>query len=227
VMLSPWVVRNQIQFGRPIAGTTHGGYTLLLGNNPWFYSYLRNGAWGTVWDADAFTADWSARLARGDAHSELANDRLAYAEAKKAIRHEPGMFLYASLVRIGRLWAPLGHRVDAGEGPFGRWLRYATAAWYALELSLAAVGLAAALTSRRLTAAGEDESHPIVWAKTSPGWSRTWLWGVLLVLSFTAVHTLYWTNMRMRAPLEPVVALAAAGGVAWIAARVARRKQLA
>ena len=32
--------------------------------------------------------------------------------------------------------------------------------------------------------------------------------------SVTAVHTFYWSNMRMRAPLTPVIALAAAAGVA-------------
>jgi len=226
LVLSPWVVRNQIHFGRPIAGTTHGGYTLLLGNNPWFYGYLRDGAWGTVWDAEAFKADWSACLARGDARSELANDRLAYAEARKAIRHEPGMFFYACVVRVRWLWAPLPHQVDAEESLFRRWLRYAAGGWYVLEFALAAVGLAAVLRSQRLTAAGEDEIDLMARAETGSDWQRTWLWGLLLILSFTAVHAFYWTNMRMRAPLEPAVALAAAGGVAWIAARVARRKQL-
>ena len=41
----------------------------------------------------------------------------------------------------------------------------------------------------------------------------SWLWGLLLVACLTAVHTFYWTDMRMRAPLMPVVALAAAGGL--------------
>ena len=48
---------------------------------------------------------------------ELANDRLAYAEASRAIRQEPGMFLYAGVVRIGRLWAPMPHRIADDEGP--------------------------------------------------------------------------------------------------------------
>jgi hypothetical protein len=49
---------------------------------------------------------------------------------------------------------------------------------------------------------------------------------VLLCLSFTAVHTFYWTDLRMRAPLMPFVALVAAAGLAWLTARRERRKAL-
>ena len=33
-VISPWAIRNYRVFGKPIVTTTHGGYTLLLGNNP-------------------------------------------------------------------------------------------------------------------------------------------------------------------------------------------------
>ena len=60
IVLSPWAIRNQIQFGRPIITTTHGGYTLLLANNPEFYHWLRWGQWGSVWRADQLNA-WNQR----------------------------------------------------------------------------------------------------------------------------------------------------------------------
>ena len=41
-----------------------------------------------------------------------------------------------------------------------------------------------------------------------------WVWGVLLCLVFTGVHTFYWSNLRMRAPLMPFVALVA-GAALW------------
>ena len=50
-----------------------------------------------------------------------------------------------------------------------------------------------------------------------------WVFAMLLALSFTLVHTLYWTDMRMRAPLVVVIVLAAAQGVSTLATR----KQLA
>jgi len=46
-----------------------------------------------------------------------------------------------------------------------------------------------------------------------------WLFGVVLAVGFSAVHAVYWTDLRMRAPLVPVVALLATGGGAWIASQ--------
>ena len=40
-----------------------------------------------------------------------------------------------------------------------------------------------------------------------------WLWGLLLVGCLMAGHVVYWTDMRMRAPLMPVVAIIAASGL--------------
>jgi 4-amino-4-deoxy-L-arabinose transferase-like glycosyltransferase len=210
LVLGPWAVRNQIHFGRPIIATTHGGYTLLLGNNPSFYRYLRTGAWGTVWDADEFNRTWRAQATRTRPADELRNDGLAYAQAWQTIRRQPGTFVYSCLVRAGRLWAPLPHGVDPHEPPAKRGLRYLVGLWYLVELALAAIGLVA--LSRR---ARRDET-----------WRATWLWGILLAACFTAVHALYWSNLRMRAPLVPVVALAASAGTAWIAACLLGRKSL-
>jgi len=80
--------------------------------------------------------------------------------------------------------------------------RYAVGAWYAVASALALVGVAS--LGRKL-------------------YSQPWLWGLLLCLSFTAMHAVYWSNLRMRAPLVPVVCLAAAVGAKWVAARILRR----
>ncbi|HEU5432830.1 MAG TPA: hypothetical protein VFU81_14280, partial [Thermomicrobiales bacterium] len=102
---------------------------------------------------------------------------------------------------LTRLWGLLPRQVE-GAGRSNA-LRYATAAWYLAEFILAAAGLAV-LRSRVLR---------------SP-----WLWGLLLAAVFTAVHAVYWTDMRMRAPLVPFVALLAAAGAAAAAERFRRRK---
>ncbi|MFX9077435.1 hypothetical protein ABTN32_20465, partial [Acinetobacter baumannii] len=47
--VSPWLVRNWLVFGVPILTTTHGGYTLLLGNNSVFTQDVVQQPWGTVW----------------------------------------------------------------------------------------------------------------------------------------------------------------------------------
>jgi predicted outer membrane lipoprotein len=111
------------------------------------------------------------------------------------------MFVYASLLRLSRLWGVLPQQVAGARR--SDVLRYAAAAWYLAEFALVAAGLAV-LRTRVLR---------------SP-----WLWGTLLAAAFTAVHAVYWTDMRMRAPLVPFIALLAARGAAAIGGRFYRRK---
>lgn len=187
-VLLPWAIRNQLVLGRPIFTTTHGGYTLLLGNNADYYDHLRHAPWRAVWRADEL--DRSLRASRQGA--EVTNDRREYDLAWQAIRQQPGMFAYACLLRVGSFWNVLPHRTLDPEPAAVRWLRYATAAWYGLLFSLAAVAM------------GSLAVRPLV---------APWLWGTCLIASFTSVHVFYWTDMRMRAPLMPVVCLAAAAGL--------------
>jgi len=195
MVLFPWAARNQIHFGRPIVTTTHGGYTLLLANNPYFYEHLRSAPWGAVWENEALDRQWAAEMPRGSPTDEVRADRMAYAKAFQSIRDEPAMFCYACLVRIGRLFTPLPHQITAQESMARRLLRYAVAAWYAAELALAVYGAVA--VARRLL----EVDNP-------PGWFAC----ALLVACFAAVHAVYWTDMRMRAPLMPGIAAFAAAG---------------
>jgi hypothetical protein len=121
--------------------------------------------------------------------SEIESDRCLYELARQSIREQPQMFLVASLVRVGNLWTPLAHRLEVNEPALDRWLRWVIAVWYVGVFAGAAVGVG------RL------------------GWRVArvpWVWGGLLVLALTLVHAVYWTNMRMRAPLMPIVDLAVA-----------------
>lgn len=207
LIVAPWTIRNMVQFNRPIALTTHGGYTLLLGNNPVFYQHLQQQPWGSVWqskevdrfkqglekmrpDGDPTRDYWSpsALPEPADTRSttEYERDRFSYRVARHQISQQPKMFLLASLVKVGRLWSPLPHQIDPAESNRGRWVRYLIASWYAASYLLALVGL------YRLR--GQILRRP-------------WLWGLLLVITLTAVHTLFWSNIRMRAPLVPWIAL--------------------
>jgi hypothetical protein len=191
LILAPWVSRNIAQFGYPIVTTTHGGYTLLLANNPSFYHYLRSAPWGSVWDGDEVNRWWADEVPHATVEDELRADRLAYARARRTIHQEPGMFCRSCLVRIGRLWQPTPHQVEPQEGCVSHSLRYSIGLWYLAELTLALLGLS------------------VLWGVC---FRVNVLWAILLALCFTLVHALYWTDMRMRAPLVPIVALAAAIG---------------
>jgi hypothetical protein len=180
-----------------------------LANNPSFYEYLRTAQPGEVWDADPFNQAWKTRsqalVTSGD---EVAADRLAYADALAVIRNQPRTFAYACLVRVARLWGLVPHRTTINEGSLRRTARWGIGAFYAIEFALAAVGLVA-------LAQGRVPREQLF---------RGWIWGLLLVASFTAIHTFYWTNIRMRAPLVPVVCAAAALGAAQITSRRVNRK---
>lgn len=210
LVLMPWAVRNQVHFGRPIVTTTHGGYTLLLANNPDFYEYLRSAPWGAVWENKELDRAWAAKAPRGTQADEVRADQLAYREAIQNIRNEPGMFCYACLVRVGRLFGVVPHQLARDESIGRRWLRYGVGLWYAVELALAALGVAVLLKRVRR---GEDHS-------------MEWMRMVSLVVCFTAVHAVYWTDMRMRAPLMPAIALASVAGLAALCVRMVQRKPL-
>ncbi len=193
-VLGPWTYRNYRQFNRPVFATTHGGYTLLLGNNRYFYEYIDQGKWGVAWDHREFEQFWQ-REARG---SEVDRDAQAYGLALAAIEASPRAFVVSCFVRMGRLWNPLPYQLTDQNLPRSDSQRYLVAGWYMAIYLIAVVGIVS-LGHR---------------AAQTP-----WLWAILLCLSITAVHTLYWSNMRMRAPLIPVVCLLAAVGIREIARR--------
>lgn len=47
-------------------------------------------------------------------------------------------------------------------------------------------------------------------------WQGPWLTATLVVVALSLVHTVYWSNMRFRAPIEPLLAIWAAAGIEWI-----------
>jgi hypothetical protein len=211
IVLSPWVIRNRIQLGEPVVGTTHGGYTLLLANNPDFYQWLRSGSWGSVWQADDFNADWN----QFKPQNELRADDAARFAAIQNMRDDPKTFAYACLVRIGRFWSPLPHQTSADESQRRQLFRWAVAVWYAVEYLLAAIGLKVFWQNNTEYKRANDEKsiHPSSFILHHC---------LLLVACLMFVHVFYWTDMRMRAPVMPAVALVAAMAFSTVARRKAK-----
>lgn len=214
VILAPWVIRNQIVMGHPIIATTHGGYTLLLGNNRPFYEHLRTARLGSVWDARELLPLVDATLARDTAsvndsdqlgappHSEIVADQRLYELARETIGDELAMFAYASLIRVGRLWTPLPHQLSDDESAARSLLRWAIGLWYVVAFVFALAG---------------------VWQLGRRVLATPWVWGLTCMLALTLVHSVYWSNMRMRAPAMPVVYLLVAVGCSQVWWWVARR----
>lgn len=205
----PWGYRNNQLFGKPIITTTHGGYTFYLANNYCFYDFLLNDTTGLPWNPAAprpksgspplsfeqelenkHVVSLNSSTTRGVQEVFLSDTD--YRFAGLAIRDNPLAFTYSCLYRVAQLWSPLPHKLTADESWKRALLRYAICAWYFAVYAATIAG---------------------VWRLRGKLLRSPWIWGVLLCLVFTGVHTFYWSNLRMRAPLMPVVAMVAAHGI--------------
>ncbi|KLU01263.1 putative transmembrane protein [Rhodopirellula islandica] len=193
-----WTLRNVSQLGHPVWATTHGGYTLLLANNNSFYDSLgeSSGGWlpwvRTPWDPTEFFAAYEARERGVD---EVSDDRVAYEMAKSTIANRPAMFGWSCVVRGARLWHPFPARTSDRS-----MLVVLVIGVYQTGLLFLAVG-----------GIGKD------WRS----WRQSNAWPVFaLILTLTAVHSVYWSNPRMRSPVIPMLAVAVA---CWVVPRQADR----
>lgn len=185
VTVAPWAIHNNLE----VLTTTHGGYTLFLGNNDDVYRAEIVQPTETPWDS----RDWQKTLPQphpGEAFDlELLRDRWMSEHAKAWIRQHPREFAELCWWRVRQFWNVSPRGADVGSLPMiARW---GIAIFFAIELLAAAFGL---------------------WRLRRDEW-RTWWPLVLLVLSFALVHLVYWSNLRMRAPVEPVLAMLAARGL--------------
>ena len=189
--IAPWVIRNWFVFGTLIVTTTHGGYTLLLGNNDEAYREEIAQPSEGQWDSRAWQQSLEDELQQVDIarRDEVARDQWMGMRAGIWISQHPREFAESCWLRQKRFWNIFPSGSDAGSIPTVN--RWGIAAFFLVELLAAAVGF---WRLRR------DEL-------------LTWLPLVLLVVSFAALHLVYWSNLRMRAPVEPVLALLAARGL--------------
>lgn len=211
VVTSPWMIRNQIILGRPKLTTTHGGYTLLLGNNPVFYREVVEAPWGTTWKGDSLKR-WQNSLEEEmksvNVRTELGRDRWMYERARRQIAENPGLFFRACLLRFLRFWNVLPP--ETARDAIGRlWNRACELA--GLESWKSAAGVVEKIVSYGIAlfyglligsfAIG-------VFRLTRREWPSDWPM-VLLIAGFCAVHLIYWSNTRMRAPVMPAIGLLA------------------
>ena len=225
IVVGPWVVRNFVQFGVPILNTTHGGYTLLLGNNAAFYAEVVRQPWGTVWDGSrgpgqaAWLQKLQQEMSEQGVSGEVAEDRWQQQRAWSEISADPAGFARASALRCSWFWnvIPLAEPGSSLPTP----MRWAIGAYYA-TLFAATLFAALALARRTVrnmravrTGSPVGEHEPSVDLAEGPGGSESWGPVCLMLVAFTLVHLVYWSNARMRPPVMPAVAVLAAALGSW------------
>ncbi len=193
LILTPWAIRNIRAVGAPIFTTTHGGYTLALANNPVYYDEVVNGPPGSIWTGHNQWVWWDSVNRETRGMSEPAADRFLRDGALRVVRDRPKDFMRASMARLGRFWG-----ISPSGAVYPVWLRIATACW-TLPLWLALIrGLC-----RR-----EIWNWPLAAAPST-------------LIALSLVHSVYWTDMRMRAAAVPAIALiSACAGSATIRQKV-------
>jgi 4-amino-4-deoxy-L-arabinose transferase-like glycosyltransferase len=186
--ITPWAARNMAVFGEPVWTTTHGGWTLSLANNPVYYRDVLDGPPGAVWQGHEQWVWWDSVHSATRGLSEPQADRAIRGEALSFIASHPRQFARACADRLGRFWglAPSGSVYRTA-------VRVATGVWTAPLWALLGLSLVRA----------ENWRWPRVVAP-------------LTLVGLSAVHAVYWTDQRMRAPAVPAVALLAASArIEW------------
>jgi hypothetical protein len=183
LVLSPWMIRNLWAFGEPVWTTTHGGYTLALANNPIYYRDMLNEPSGQVWSGADQWRWWDSVNRATAGMSEPEADRYLKATVWRLARDNPADFGRAMIARLAHFWS-----VAPADTVYSRGVRCATIAW----------------TVPLWVALGLGLFQGSLWR-----WPR--IAAPLMVIGLTLVHALFWTDLRMRAPIVPAIALVAAG----------------
>lgn len=196
IALVPWTIRNAMVFDAFVPLTTHGGYTLLLGNNEVFYKNVVAATGQPVWSEESFR-QWEQKIQndieRDGIVGEVATDRWMIARARRDIAENWSLFLKACVLRWKRFW---GIRPEVeGENRSGL-IVAAVSLWYGLMW----LGMIVSLLHLK-----HREPVRILW---------------LAVISFLILHTFYWTNARMRAPLTAIIVVLSMTGWQSIVCRV-------
>ena len=216
LVVAPWVVRNWFVFGRPILTTTHGGYTLLLANNPVFYREVVDRPWGALW-SEGSLREWNAgleaalRAENPPVEGEVARDRWMSERARQHIVEQPGTFLRACWLRFRRFWnvAPLDGSQEVIENAWRRACR--AAGWPGGAATAGSVATGVRWTIAAFYVA-VTVAFVIGLVRLRRQWRR-WMPLLIVIVAFTTVHLVYWTNTRMRAPVVPLIAVVAGRAV--------------
>lgn len=233
LVILPWVIRNAVQFNAFIPATSHGGYTLLLGNNDVFYDDVVLGPDHPAWAGPSLN-QWQQNLRQqleadraagvDGLDTEVGVDGWMYDRALNTIDQRRGDFMSACVLRWKRFWA-LVPSVNSESATFAK-LTLPVGLWYAALWT----GLAGSLlfclqhcVMQAIVGRADLNAKPPI--EPTPDSKADQPLQPLLLRSVTDVqllwvavgsllvlHSFYWTNARMRAPVMGLLCVLAVTG---------------
>lgn len=201
--VGPWTIRNAVELKAFVPVTTGGGRALLDANNPLVWDDpARVGGAMSVYHLEPYASRYAGV-------SEVEADRISSTLAKDFMRERAAQWPAMAVAKLGRFWRLTREGSGTGtwtrEGsPVARVLAVADPLllWSVLAFPFAIGGLVVTLR----------------------GGKRLFLSLPALVIAFfTALAIVYWGALRMRVPVEPLIALYAAAGADALAKRFRRR----
>lgn len=226
LIVLPWLIRNLTVLHSPILMTTHGGYTLYLGNNAPFYREVVMQPLGTIWDGShgpgqqAWLETIMQQAKQEGISGEVALDQWMSRQAKSEIIAHPKLFLRACLLKFCWFWnlGPQGPETTGIPG----WLHMAIRLFYGFFWFTAFWGALRVLWQKPALSVDGAEAEskidpivrfqPVTTRKNDPVSTVAWRWRLILIFigSLMLPHLLYWSDTRMRTPITPALALLAA-----------------
>lgn len=195
LVAGPWMWRNAEVLGSPVLNT-NGGFNLYLGNNP-----AATGMFISIADTPR-GSDWAALRQQGEvaASATLRNDALDW------IHDHPADFAALALRKAAYFWTPPWHQ---GRDPASGTEALVRKAWL-LQYLLITLAALASLPWLGLRRPRHEQPGPA-------GRNLTLLW--LALLSYTAVHMLFYVIYRYREPIMPIACVLAAVALEQFALR--------
>jgi 4-amino-4-deoxy-L-arabinose transferase-like glycosyltransferase len=200
-VMTPWAARNHAKLGAWVFFTTHGGITFYQSNNQlvWEDPALR----GSVAPREALPG-WDRLKDAG----EIEGDREAWELGMAFLREHPRAIPSLITWRFLRFWRFRSHA--AWSGVKSGW-------WWNKSMFLG--NLASRFDFGILYSIVVIPGFIVGLVATRRDWSK-----VYLLYATVAIHTLvalaFYGSLRARTPIEPVVAIMAAAGLAYVVSRV-------
>lgn len=203
--IGPWTLRNAAALKAFVPVTTGGGRALFDANNPLIWDDpARIGGAESLYHVEPWASQYRGL-------SEVQADRLSSRFAKDFLRERVAQWPAAAAAKLARFW-----RVTREGGATGTWSRQGSPLgrllavadplllWSLLAFPFAIGGLV--LTLR--------------------GGKRLFLsLPAMTIAFFTVLAVVYWGALRMRVPVEPLIALYAAAGADALVRRARRQRR--